>query len=64
MLCIDGYVHLHLTEDAAFQAFRENHVFTLWYNQIILKAVVEYEKAVQARKFKNCVVTLWVMSQF
>jgi hypothetical protein len=35
---------------------------------IILKTAVEREKAVQAidvhREFKNCVVTLWVMSQF
>jgi hypothetical protein len=33
-----------------------------------LKAAVEREKAVQAiaghREWKNCVVTLWVMSQF
>ncbi len=36
-------------------------------SRIILKTVVGREKAVQAidvhRKYKNCVVTFWVMSQ-
>ncbi len=45
-----------------------NSTPTLLTISIILKAAVEREKAVQAidvhRELKNCVVTLWVMSQF
>ncbi len=29
MLRIAGHVHFHLTEDAVFQTFRENHTFIM-----------------------------------